>query len=304
MKPANLLVLSISLPLLLGGCGGEKQVVNFDLIEKREGIRYLKDSDTPYTGRVISLYDEGQKKFEGTYKNGKHHGLWVHWHDNGQKKWEGNYDDGKKYGIVTEWYKNGQKEEERTYRSGKREGLRVRWHENGQKATEGIYKNDKNEGLVTGWYEDGQKMFELIYKDDVEISGKSWYSNSKGEPDESWGKAEVAMKNIEPLMDLRTGTMKKITDACRKAKKSIEKLLTGQEIVPDKERVENDGRIEIDERRRLLRSMPDEPYKFLKELPEEELRVWLYAYDHYRKAKDSLSYVLSADQIISGKPQR
>ncbi len=128
MNPLHLLVLLVSLPLLLGGCGGEKQAVNFDLIEKREGIRYLKDSDTPYTGKVISLHD--------------------------------------------------------------------------------------------------------------------------------------------------------------------------------KERKENDDRIEVDERRRLLRSMPDEPYKFLKELPEEDLRVWLYAYDHYRKAKDSLSYVLSADQISSGKPQR
>jgi len=127
MNPLHLLALIVSLPLLLGGCGGEKEVVNFDLIEKREGIRYLKDSDTPYTGRVISLYDE--------------------------------------------------------------------------------------------------------------------------------------------------------------------------------ERKENGGRIETDERRRLLRTMPDEPYKFLKELPEENLRVWIYAYDHYRKAKDSLSYVLSADQTISGKPQ-
>ena len=72
----------------------------------------------------------------------------------------------------------------------------------------------------------------------------------------------------------------------------------------DKERKENDDRIEVDERRRLLMSMPDEPYKFLKELPEEDLRVWLYAYDHYKKAKDSLSYVLSADQISSGEPQR
>ncbi|MDB4720388.1 toxin-antitoxin system YwqK family antitoxin [Verrucomicrobiales bacterium] len=327
MNPLHLLVLLVSLPLLLGGCGGEKQVVNFDLIEKREGIRYLKDSDAPYTGKVISLYDKGQKKFKGTYKNGKHHGLWVlwynngqkkaegnykdggerdglwaEWHDNGQKKWEGNYKDGKKYGIVTEWYKNGQKEEERTYKSDKREGLRVRWHENGQKATEGTYKDDKNEGLVVGWYEDGQKMFELIYKDGVEISGKTWYS--KGEPGESWGEAKEAMKSIEPLMDLRTDTVKKFTDARRKAKKSIKKFLEGQEIVPDKERIENDDRIEVDERRRLLMSMPDEPYKFLKDLPEENLRVWLYAYDHYRKAKDSLSYVLSADQIISGKPQR
>ena len=128
MNPLHLLVLIVSLPLLLGGCGGEKQVVNFDLIEKRESIRYLKDSDTPYTGNLISLHD--------------------------------------------------------------------------------------------------------------------------------------------------------------------------------KERKENDDRIEVDERRRLLMSMPDEPYKFLKELPEEDLRVWLYAYDHYKKAKNSLSYVLSADQISSGKPQR
>ncbi len=45
MNPLHLLVLIVSLPLLLGGCGGEKKVVNFDLIEKREGIRYLKDSD-------------------------------------------------------------------------------------------------------------------------------------------------------------------------------------------------------------------------------------------------------------------
>ncbi|MDC0048747.1 hypothetical protein OAL09_05340 [Verrucomicrobia bacterium] len=128
MNPLHLLVLLVSLPLLLGGCGGEKQAVNFDLIEKRESIRYLKDSDAPYTGKVIALHD--------------------------------------------------------------------------------------------------------------------------------------------------------------------------------KERKENNDRIEVDERRRLLMSMPDEPYKFLKDLPEENLRVWLYAYDHYRKAKDSLSYVLSADQISSGKPQR
>ena len=133
MNPLRLLVLLVSLPLLLGGCGDEKQVVDFDLIEEREGIRYLKDSDTPYTGKAISLYENGQKKQE------------VNW---------------------------------------------------------------------------------------------------------------------------------------------------------------KDDRIGVDEWHRFLRSMPDEPYKFLKELPEEDLRVWLYAYDHYRKAKDSLSYVLSADQISSGKPQR
>ena len=62
MNPPRLLVLLVSLPLLLGGCGSEKQVVNFDLIEEREGIRYLKDSDTPYTGNLIALHDKERKE--------------------------------------------------------------------------------------------------------------------------------------------------------------------------------------------------------------------------------------------------
>ena len=34
-----------------------------------EGIRYLKDSETPYTGKAISLYENGQKKQEVNWKD-------------------------------------------------------------------------------------------------------------------------------------------------------------------------------------------------------------------------------------------
>ena len=92
MKPLRLLVLLVSLPLLLGGCG-EKPVaevkeevkpeepvaetkpelegVNEDELEERESIWYLKNSETPYTGKVFVLYENGQKKSEVNYKDGE-----------------------------------------------------------------------------------------------------------------------------------------------------------------------------------------------------------------------------------------
>ena len=64
-------------------------------LEEREGIIYLKGSDTLYTGKFYSLHPNGQKKGEGNFKDGKKDGLFVEWHENGQKKLEGNYKDNK-----------------------------------------------------------------------------------------------------------------------------------------------------------------------------------------------------------------
>ena len=65
------------------------------------------------------------------------------WHENGQKKVEVNYKDGKEEGVWTEWNDNGQKRFERTYKDGKRDGALTEWHENGQKSAEGILKDDE-----------------------------------------------------------------------------------------------------------------------------------------------------------------
>ena len=44
---------------------------NYDELEEREGIIYLKGSDTLYTGKVFALHPNGQKKLEGNYKDNK-----------------------------------------------------------------------------------------------------------------------------------------------------------------------------------------------------------------------------------------
>ena len=97
MNPLRQLVLLVSLPLLLGGCG-EKPVavqkaiegVDWEETEEREGIMYLKGSDTPYTGKTFRFWENGQKDREGNYKDGKMNGLWMAWYENGQKQGEEN----------------------------------------------------------------------------------------------------------------------------------------------------------------------------------------------------------------------
>ena len=87
MNPLPFILILVSLPLLLGGCGGGKNV-NRDQLENREGIQYLSGSDTPYTGKAFALYENGQKSFEENFNKGISNGLQIMWHENGQKSFE------------------------------------------------------------------------------------------------------------------------------------------------------------------------------------------------------------------------
>jgi len=71
--------------------------------------------------RYEAYYENGQKKQEGDYKDGKGYGLWTSWYENGQK-YERNLNDGKRDGLTTEWYSNGTKKYEGKYKDGKEVG--------------------------------------------------------------------------------------------------------------------------------------------------------------------------------------
>ncbi|HIG83238.1 MAG TPA: hypothetical protein EYG40_07870 [Verrucomicrobia bacterium] len=148
-------------------------------LDIRGDLYYKKGSDTPYSGIIYSLYENGQPIFEGTIKDGKPDGLYVDWYENGQKKFERNYKDGKQDGLRLRWFANGQKKGESNWKGGKQDGLLVRWYANGQKNREFNYKDGKMEGLYVTWHENGQKEREENYKDGEMISAK--WRNDKGE---------------------------------------------------------------------------------------------------------------------------
>ena len=143
MKPLILIAIAI----LAVGCGKKKvayevvepvdgsnskpEGVSVEKLEPRETIWYLKDSETPYTGKVYSLYPNGKMKSQRNYKDGKLDGLIFAWHENGQKFWEENYKDGEP------------------------EGLGFAWHRNGQKAMEGMVENEASQKF---WNSKGESV--------------------------------------------------------------------------------------------------------------------------------------------------
>ena len=83
-------------------------------------IKTFKESNDKYElVKSISLYENGQKEKENTYKNGIPNGKWTEWHNNGEKSKEVTYKDGVKNGNWTYWYENGQIKEKGTSMRGK-----------------------------------------------------------------------------------------------------------------------------------------------------------------------------------------
>ena len=144
----------------------------------RDGLQYFEEQ--PFTGVVVNKYDNGQKWWEATYKDGKNH-LYTTWHRKGQKWWERTYKDNKLHGLETEWHDNGQKKGERTFKDGKKHGLVTYWDRDGQKWREFTYKDGKTiSGKVWIFHENGQNKKEYTYKGDKLISTKEW--NEDGDP--------------------------------------------------------------------------------------------------------------------------
>ena len=87
-----------------------------------DGSNLSELSGVPFngrTGRWNGWFKNGQKKSEGTYRNGNLIGKYETWFENGQKWYEGTFKNGELDGVRTEWYENGQKSSEVTYKDGK-----------------------------------------------------------------------------------------------------------------------------------------------------------------------------------------
>jgi antitoxin component YwqK of YwqJK toxin-antitoxin module len=125
-----------------------------------KSIKTYKESNEKFElVKSITLYENGQKSKEETYKNGKPNSKWTEWHSNGEKSKEGTYKGGAKNGNWTEWYNTGQKKIEVAYKGGNKDGLWSKWYDNGQKAKEGNYKYGEIAGVWTTWNKENQKIW-------------------------------------------------------------------------------------------------------------------------------------------------
>ena len=106
---------------LLWGCGKFSGEVDYAEIDFRgnPSLAYLKDQETPFSGRAIEYFLDGQKKAEVNYKNGKSHGEYIHWYQNGKVERKGNFKDGKFDGEWIRYNEDGLERSRTTYKKNK-----------------------------------------------------------------------------------------------------------------------------------------------------------------------------------------
>ncbi|MEE3368416.1 MAG: hypothetical protein VX346_03630, partial [Planctomycetota bacterium] len=82
------------------------QTVDASKLVQRDGLTYVVNSETPFTGAVVHKHENGQKASEATFKDGKPEGLATIWHKNGQKRSEATFKDDKLV-SETKWDEEG-----------------------------------------------------------------------------------------------------------------------------------------------------------------------------------------------------
>lgn len=152
-------LLIIPIVLFLVSCS--EREVDAAKIQDRNGVFYVINEDTPFSGKAVVIHPNGQLSFENIYVNGKKEGLYRMWYQNGQLISESTYVNGVMEGVLREWHENGQLSSESTYVNGNLDGVVQDWYENGQLYAERTYMNGVMEGPVRVWDENGQLIGEL-----------------------------------------------------------------------------------------------------------------------------------------------
>ena len=80
----KLIILLFSIFISMKSYGG---IFNETICFETDGqnIVFLLNETNPYTGKYLCKYEDGQKKSEGSYKDGKLDNKLTTWYENGQK---------------------------------------------------------------------------------------------------------------------------------------------------------------------------------------------------------------------------
>jgi len=142
-----------------------------DFLQKRNNLSYEVNSQTPFTGKLVTHYKNGQKEQEIGYKDGIVHKYAFAWFENGQRKFQ--FEDDKK--IIIEWYKNGQKSYEKINNS-----TTIYYSKIGSIETKKEYKNKIR--TSTSYYQSGKikEKLTIDYNTNDNLSSRTnFYENGQ-----------------------------------------------------------------------------------------------------------------------------
>lgn len=168
--------------VILAGCTSVKLVEKFsEEGQERFTIKHIGAvSDTIYHGLYTMWYQNGTKKLEVIYKNGKKEGLETLWDPFGTKIRETGYKDGKKNGVESYWDVRGNLKKKMYYLNGLQHGVETTFSSSGKKIKEELYKNGRKDGVEMGYDEQGRLVYQVLYKEGKKHGKESFFEYSGG----------------------------------------------------------------------------------------------------------------------------
>ena len=121
----------------------------------------------------VEYYENGNKKSETHYKNGKKDGLETIWYESGRKYKTTNFKDGKEDGILEYWSDGGYAHGKVPFKNGKKDGVEMGIE--GQFVAMVIWKDGVKElETVYDYYLDGDERNQILYKNGEKEMEKVW----------------------------------------------------------------------------------------------------------------------------------
>ena len=164
------------------------------------------------------------------------------YHEDGSKKEETPYVEGKRQGVMIKYYEDGSKSSETPYVDGNANGTEIKYRRNGSKEMETVYVKHSKQSEV--WYrEDGSKWKEMPYKGHrfarhcrfVPQGRFDKGRNSLGEWQDKWHADWVPRGRVEgdgnPLRKRQRDLPKRILTRLNTILKNINRLIMVQIII-------------------------------------------------------------------------
>ncbi|HWZ16627.1 MAG TPA: hypothetical protein VNW95_15415 [Mucilaginibacter sp.] len=136
-----------------------KKIPTTRSMERREGVWYLKNVTTSYSGKFIDYFLNGRIEGEGVLKDGVANGTRIVYYENGNKNYLRNYINGIANGYSEEFFPNGATKQKGSFKDGKDDGLWVEYYSTGTVKRQTNFVN-----LVPNMSKDEKKFFDLKNK--------------------------------------------------------------------------------------------------------------------------------------------
>jgi antitoxin component YwqK of YwqJK toxin-antitoxin module len=148
---------------------------NEDIVQRDDGLTYLKGATEPYHGPVIRTHPERGLRYFAMYQNGMLNGPEMTFYDNGLLRRITDFRDGNK-DRNRDYYENGNPWRDAMFEHDVAWGRHLKWHENGRLGFVGVIHQDEEsmkwDGHITDHDENGEIVVDAIFEKGRYVGGK------------------------------------------------------------------------------------------------------------------------------------